>query len=61
MNLMGLGSFNRHLQRSRLNKPSRNFGMICEIAAIGTNSAQLKWFELFGSGYINDGIMPALI
>jgi hypothetical protein len=35
--------------------------MICEIAEIGTNSAQLKWFELFGSGYINDGIMPALI
>jgi len=22
-----------------------NFGMICEIAAFGTNSADLKWFE----------------
>jgi hypothetical protein len=36
--------------------------MICEIAAIGTNSADLKWFEQMCSApEIITAVMPALI
>jgi hypothetical protein len=35
--------------------------MICEIAAIGTNSADLKWFEQMSAPEIITAVMPALI